>query len=382
MGCRLFSIIDSIDLDRHSDEEDFARANKNCYTSCEKSFTGKEPDIGACKSGCDAQAPVAKERRRNLALSEDEALKEVDDDGDGPLGLFRAMPSFRVGFPDDNGFGFGGFPDGDGISRMMDDMRNRMNDMMRRMMGHTPVNSDDLDETGAGGPVGQLTVIKSGPGYHEEKTYHFGGSPLEQGQDRIIDDDEMNKVNPLDEFFDADDVEPAPPAQVPDEVDRVRTKIENQLQHIFDQSSSSVHGYDSGRFMSSGLRPRHLAVCDQPTEAMKWSDWVSCLHLKMGMPRWLTAATISLGIVFIVWLCLVIPHNAPKQRVLTPKAEVKVKVTDAKALEAQDMPPAYEDVANLYLAGVAVPVHVVKKAEVEVKEKEVEIEDDEGKEKA
>jgi hypothetical protein len=35
----------------------------------------------------------------------------------------------------------------------------------------------------------------------------------------------------------------------------------------------------------------------------------------MGLPRWLMAATISLGVVFAIWLCLVIPQNAPKQRV-------------------------------------------------------------------
>jgi len=42
---------------------------------------------------------------------------------------------------------------------------------------------------------------------------------------------------------------------------------------------------------------------------------VSCLHVRMGLPRWLMAATVALGVVFIIWLCLVIPQNAPKQRV-------------------------------------------------------------------
>jgi len=60
---------------------------------------------------------------------------------------------------------------------------------------------------------------------------------------------------------------------------------------------------------------------------LKWSDWVACLHAKVGVPRWLTAATISLGIVFSVWLCLVIPSSAPKQRLraLVIKAE-KVRI--------------------------------------------------------
>jgi len=54
------------------------------------------------------------------------------------------------------------------------------------------------------------------------------------------------------------------------------------------------------------------------------------------VPRWLTAATISLGIVFSVWLCLVIPSSAPKQRLraLVIKAE-KPSAAIAKAKEAE-----------------------------------------------
>merc|ERR1719481_1232145 len=96
---------------------------------------------------------------------------------------------------------------------------------------------------------------------------------------------------------------------------------------------------------------------------LKWSDWVACLHAKVGVPRWLTAATISLGIVFSVWLCLVIPSSAPKQRLraLVIKAE-KPSAAVAKAKEAEaagydakdyvvavvnvDMPPTYGDCAT------------------------------------
>merc|ERR1711913_257440 len=48
------------------------------------------------------------------------------------------------------------------------------------------------------------------------------------------------------------------------------------------------------------------------------------------------AATISLGIVFSVWLCLVIPSSAPKQRLraLVIKAE-KPSAAVAKAKEAE-----------------------------------------------
>ena len=34
----------------------------------------------------------------------------------------------------------------------------------------------------------------------------------------------------------------------------------------------------------------------------KWSDWVSCLHRKLNMPRWLMTSTLCLGIIFLLWL--------------------------------------------------------------------------------
>ena len=62
------------------------------------------------------------------------------------------------------------------------------------------------------------------------------------------------------------------------------------------------------------------------------------------MPRWLTAATISLGIVFSIWLCLVIPAAAPKQKVkqaaiviaqVSPTAAAKAKEAEASASAAK-----------------------------------------------
>ena len=59
-----------------------------------------------------------------------------------------------------------------------------------------------------------------------------------------------------------------------------------------------------------------------------WSDWVACVHARLGVPRWLTAATISLGIIFSVWLCLVIPSSAPKQRLRALIVRGKVSYGD------------------------------------------------------
>ena len=91
----------------------------------------------------------------------------------------------------------------------------------------------------------------------------------------------------------------------------------------------------------------------------------------MGVPRWLTAATISLGIIFSIWLCLVIPSTAPKRKVKTlfikgekPSAALLKAVKEAEAAKAKeaeasgnkkdeymvavinvDLPPTYGDVA-------------------------------------
>merc|ERR1712025_1132233 len=113
---------------------------------------------------------------------------------------------------------------------------------------------------------------------------------------------------------------------------------------------------------------------------MRWSDWVACLHAQTGIPRWLTAATISLGIIFSVWLCLVIPSAAPKQKLkalVIKKAEkpsaaavvaegasaaAKAKEAEAAGLAVSvvtvDMPPTYTpgSPAPSYKSDMAPPV--------------------------
>merc|ERR1712060_540480 len=132
---------------------------------------------------------------------------------------------------------------------------------------------------------------------------------------------------------------------------------------------------DENERMSQQLLQRYRTLAEQEyrgdytcnSDHLKWSDWVACLHARVGVPRWLTAATISLGIVFSVWLCLVIPSAAPKQRIraLVIKTEkpsaalAKAKEAEAasKACEAAgvdprsvvsvvrvDLPPSYGDV--------------------------------------
>jgi hypothetical protein len=101
------------------------------------------------------------------------------------------------------------------------------------------------------------------------------------------------------------------------------------------------------------------------SESLPLKDWLACAHLNVGVPRWLTAATIALGIIFSVWLCLVIPSAAPKQKIksLVIKTQKlsrpsvvagrELTAAEAKELEAEasrepviaiikvDLPPSY-----------------------------------------
>jgi hypothetical protein len=77
---------------------------------------------------------------------------------------------------------------------------------------------------------------------------------------------------------------------------------------------SQRFGQDLIDKFNSQLRDAEYLDDDTCQNHAVWSDWVACVHARLGVPRWLTAATISLGIIFSVWLCLVIPSSAPKQR--------------------------------------------------------------------
>ena len=96
--------------------------------------------------------------------------------------------------------------------------------------------------------------------------------------------------------------------------------------------------------------------------------------MRLGMPRWVMTATLCLGIIFLLWLCLVIPNNAPKQRVkkninLTKEAEATLAVvTVDKNNHAKDLPPAYEEVANLSVKLEPVHKELKKQEAAEPKE--------------
>jgi len=266
--------------------------------------------------------------------------------------------------------------------------------------------------------TGKLTVIKAGPGYHEEQ--HFDIRPdgkLIEITESPMHKDALEHENPMDVHFDSNDVEIFNPEEKmeaesgEEEKDEIsepvmdvwaieengtekeekekekeekqdqknqenedsNSKVEsnvNQDDNLIEKeekeeespealpqvkvSEFSVKEYpfldvlrntvEENERMSQQLLNRYRSLADREyrddytcnSEHLKWSDWVACLHARVGVPRWLTAATISLGIVFSVWLCLVIPTAAPKQRIraLVIRTE-KPSATLAKAKEAE-----------------------------------------------
>merc|ERR1719334_391735 len=228
--------------------------------------------------------------------------------------------------------------------------------------------------------VGKLTVIKAGPGFHDEKHYDIGpNGKLTEISETPIHKDALEHENPMDVHFNSNDVEVFHTEDKPAETDVKATEdieAENEIasEPVMDvwaveeenevsnepelKAGESVefqpknlpflavlrNTVEENERMSEQLLQRHRTLAEQKyrddytcnSDHLKWSDWVACLHARVGVPRWLTAATISLGIVFSVWLCLVIPSAAPKQRIraLVIRTE-KPSATLAKAKEAE-----------------------------------------------
>merc|ERR1719361_591835 len=141
----------------------------------------------------------------------------------------------------------------------------------------------------------------------------------------------------------------------------LRNNVEEEARLLSQKFLQSYRAMAEREYLDNECSSRNLS----------WSDWVSCLHAKVGVPRWLTAATISLGIIFSIWLCLIIPSTAPKRKVKTlfikgekPSAALLKAVKEAEAAQAKeaeasgnkkdeymvavinvDLPPTYGDVA-------------------------------------
>lgn len=278
----------------------------------------------------------------------------------------------------------------------------RLHSQMSNMLQNMPMKM----EMGSWNPFsqlrsgGQMTVIKAGPGFHEEKHYNIGPDGKLTQVLQQLKSDSLDHKNPMDTEMHEDDVELIDPEtgieiDAKKEVDKILKEIDNDVFNGDEIEKANIKKMENlenfllgmedregrnndfeiaGNYRRGMTGPHRISItCSQ--ENTKWSDWVACIHEKVGVPRWLTAATISLGIVFSIWLCLVIPAAAPKQKVkqaaiviaqsVSPAAAAKAKEAEASAsaakakeLEANgaidplavafkvDLPPHYEEVTN------------------------------------
>merc|ERR1719193_611980 len=315
------------------------------------------------------------------------------------------------GHKDDDIEPFGGF----------EGLFEQINNHMGRLMSATPQQLGGVRGMlpfGQPTEMGKLTVIKAGPGFHEEKHFDIGPNGKLTEVEPIQMHDALEHANPMDTHFNSNDVEVfhdkdedvaknSESAITEAESEKVEKEPVMDVRGLEDQEPElpkaevvqTVEDFGAKEYpflsvlrntveenerISQQILSKYRAMAEEEhlddnscsSHHLKWSDWVACLHAKVGVPRWLTAATISLGIVFSVWLCLVIPSSAPKQRLraLVIKAEkpsaavAKVKEAEAaasaataaaKAKEAEaagfdakdyvvavvnvDMPPTYGD---------------------------------------
>lgn len=284
----------------------------------------------------------------------------------------------------------GGF--GDIFKAMHNQMKSMVQSVFSDASGQAVID-EQRDESGKlvhGG--GELVVIKSGPGYRSERKYHLGpDADIEKILMNTDMNDMMNQENPIEQYLQKDQVEVFDPLQestkedIDDEIAAIRpaTSIfdtdpwglikkqlgidmkENEVEHEVNMD------LDGPRLPETGLKSRHLKigsgsvpefhqvlrfdtvnVCSMDRSKQSWNEWFNCLHIKMGVPNWLLVATLAMGVIFTLWLCLVIPNSAPKQKIRTPK-NVDTKELEANGvmvqqpdvtLEKVDLPPSYEDI--------------------------------------
>merc|ERR1719315_925142 len=257
----------------------------------------------------------------------------------------------------------------------------QINSHMGRLMGAMPQQLGGVRGMlpfGQPTEMGKLTVIKAGPGFHEEKHFDIGPNGKLTEVEPIQMHDALEHANPMDTHFNSNDVEVfhdkdedvaknSEPAITEAESEKVEKEPVMDVRGLEDQEPElpkaevvqTVEDFGAKEYpflsvlrntveenerISQQILSKYRAMAEEEylddnscsSHHLKWSDWVACLHAKVGVPRWLTAATISLGIVFSVWLCLVIPSSAPKQRLkaLVIKAE-KPSAAIAKAKEAE-----------------------------------------------
>jgi len=313
---------------------------KECFDNCTKSLKLKEPkEIQQCQNACgvNQRQPLGLQSMLQ-GLFNDNFFSDGDDSHrNGGLTISFGLPEEDWGMPN-------------WVHQHVGQMMKQMNQQMGQMMQSMKSGAGDIMSGG------KMYVMKSGPGYHEEKTYDIGP----EGQMTLIENDQMAKVNELEDKMEDHDVEVFDPEmlmkgfekQVRETSEREEDNekwIEEMDQELVNHMVNDLEG---PQLPETGLRSKPKdSLCRM--DGLQWSEWSKCLHLNMGMPKWLVISSLCLGIIFLLWLCLVIPSNAPKQRV-KKIPDLKAKEVEAFAIVTEkspqypnDLPPAYEDVANM-----------------------------------
>merc|ERR1719427_1559483 len=270
----------------------------------------------------------------------EETLFGDDDDSDD------FIQESLFGRKDDDIEPFGGF---EGLFEQINNHMGRLMSAMPQQMGGLR----GMMPFGQPTELGKLTIIKAGPGFHEEKHFDIGPNGKLTEVNSMPMHDALEHANPMDTHFNSNDVEvfhdededivKTNDAEVTEvESEKVEKEPVMDVRGLEEQEPElpkleSVEDFSAKEYpflsvlrntveenerISQQILSKYRSMAEEEylddnscsNHHLKWSDWVACLHAKVGVPRWLTAATISLGIVFSVWLCLVIPSSAPKQR--------------------------------------------------------------------
>merc|ERR1719430_597405 len=306
------------------------------------------------------------------------------------------------GHKDDDIEPFGGF---EGLFEQINNHMGRLMSAMPQQLGGVR----GMLPFGQPTEMGKLTVIKAGPGFHEEKHFDIGPNGKLTEVEPIQMHDALEHANPMDTHFNSNDVEVfhdkdedvaknSESAITEAESEKVEKEPVMDVRGLEDQEPElpkaevvqTVEDFGANEYpflsvlrntveenerISQQILSKYRAMAEEEylddnscsSHHLKWSDWVACLHAKVGVPRWLTAATISLGIVFSVWLCLVIPSSAPKQRLraLVIKAE-KPSAAVAKAKEAEAAAAAAAKAKEAEAAGFDAKDYVVAVVNVDM----------------
>merc|ERR1711860_225097 len=322
--------------------EDYQKCIDNCTQTLEDKVT---EELENCKGRCQGIiSPVVHSFGLQSMLND--IFRQVDDShrGGGLTLSFGALPTENEEW---------GMPKW--VHQHVGNMMHQMNHQMGQMMQSMKTGMNDMM------CGGKMHVMKSGPGFYEEKTYNIGLN----GEMTLIQNDDV----------DEQDVEVFDPNMLMREFEQVvhdaGTKnekeekgwIQEMDKQLAKQIINDLNDIEEGpKLPETGLRSR-LDNDRCPMEGLQWSEWSKCLHLNLDIlpkwGKWLFISCLSFTILFFIYLCLVMPSNAPKQRVKKPtnnakEVEAFTIITEKKLppmyQPTNDLPPPYEDVANVKVA--------------------------------